>query len=488
MGVRVPPPAPNNTQSRRLRDCFLNTKINIMATVTRENIGTLHDKITVKLAKEDYWPSFEKSLKQYAKQANVPGFRKGMVPAAMVRKMYGQSLFGDEVFRSAGKQLEEYLQQEKLAIFAQPMIMPGFTPSNVDMNNPSEVDFTFEIGIKPEFEIPAINNKTSLTRYKVTVGDKMLEDELERISKRYGTVEDQDAVTSKNNIIYCSYEVSDAEGNVAEGTNKIDDTVTLEKLPAKLQEQLMGKKANESTIIRPSDIAEGDELNAFLKDPLKAGEEAAQQYYKLTITKVGLLKARAFDAELFAQVFPNEEITSEEDFKERIRKELSKEYDRITNERFQNEIYELLVHNTPIDLPVTFLKRWLKEGQEKPKSEEEIENEFPSFDHQLRWQLISDQLILDNKIDVTLAEVNEDIKSRVLSYFGMEAGDDAPWMESYMQKVAQDKKMMDETYRRILFDRLFQTLETKFDVTEQEVSEEEFFKLADPHATHHHHH
>src|SRR5690606_42023812 len=115
-----------------------------MATVTRENIGTLHDKITVKLSKEDYWPSFEKSLKQYAKQANVPGFRKGMVPSGMVRKMYGQSIFGDEVLRTAGKQLEEYLQGEKLAIFAQPMVIPAKEPLNVDMNTPGDVDFDFE--------------------------------------------------------------------------------------------------------------------------------------------------------------------------------------------------------------------------------------------------------------------------------------------------------------------------------------------------------
>src|SRR5690606_14845645 len=106
------------------------------------------------------------------------------------------------------------------------------------------------------------------------------------------------------------------------------------------------------------------------------------QSYKLTVTKVGLLIPRDLDAELFMQVFPNDAITKEEDFRERIRQELNKEYDRITRERLQNEIYEMLVHNTPIQLPVDFLKRWLKEGQEKPKSEAEVEKEFPGFDHQ----------------------------------------------------------------------------------------------------------
>ncbi|KAK6022338.1 bacterial trigger factor protein, partial [Ostertagia ostertagi] len=133
-----------------------------MATVTRENIGNLHDKINVKLAKEDYMPSFEKALKQYAKQANVPGFRKGMVPAGMVKKMYGQNLFGDEVIRSASRQLEQYLNTEKVAIFAQPMIVPNETPVRLDMNAPVDVDFTFEIGVKPDVEIPMLNGAEKL--------------------------------------------------------------------------------------------------------------------------------------------------------------------------------------------------------------------------------------------------------------------------------------------------------------------------------------
>src|SRR6187401_946538 len=99
-----------------------------MATVNRQSIGNLHDKVVVKLSKEDYLPSFEKSLKGYAKQANVPGFRKGMVPAGMVRKMYGQSLFQDEILKSAGKHLEDFLVAEKVAIFGQPMILPSESP------------------------------------------------------------------------------------------------------------------------------------------------------------------------------------------------------------------------------------------------------------------------------------------------------------------------------------------------------------------------
>jgi trigger factor len=461
-----------------------------MATVTRENLGTLHDKITVKLAKEDYMPSFEKNLKQYAKTANVPGFRKGMVPSGMLRKMHGQSVFNEEVVKAAGKQLDNYMREEKMSIFAQPMILPNESMGRLDMNTPVDVDFSFEIGIKPEFEVTAIKNKAKLTRYKINVTDKMMDDEIDRIKRRYGKVESQDVVKDKEDIIYSTYEQCDAEGNVIDADKKIEDTEMLEKMPVKLREMVMGKKAEDTLVFRPMDVSTAEELPGFLKDPLKAGEDAAEHYYKLTITKVGLLVPQELGPELYAQVFQNQEVKDEADFRDKVRVELSREFDRIATERLQNEIYEMLVHNTDIHLPVPFLKRWMREGQEKQRTAQEVENEYGSFEHQLRWQLISDKLMADNDVQVSREEVDKDIKVRVLSYFGLgpDDEDEAPWMDGYMQKISKDEKMLEETYRRLLFGKLFQLLETQFTVEEKEIGEEEFFKLGDAHAAHHHHH
>lgn len=457
-----------------------------MASVTRENIAKLQDKITVKLSKEDFMPSFEKSLKNYAKTANVPGFRKGMVPAGMVKKMYGQSVFNEEVIRTASQQLEDYLRNEKLAIFAKPMLVEGATPQQLDMNAPTDVDFAFEIGIKPEFSIPAIDNKAALTKYKIEVSDTMVADEVARITRRYGKPEDKETVTSKDDVVYVTFEALDAANNVLAAAEKIEDTALLERYPAQLQAMLQGKKAGDNMVIVPANICTEAELSAFLQNPLK-NIEAAQQAYQLTLTKVASIIPAALDETLFMQVFQGAEVKDEAAFREMIRVELGREYERITLERLNNEIYELLVHNTNFDIPVPFLKRWLKEGQEKPKTEAEVEQEFPGFEHQLRWTLISDKLINENNISVSFEEVNEDIKNRVLAYFGMQAGEEAPWMDGYMQKIAKDEKTLNETYQRLMFDRLFQYLHNQFNITEQSIAEEAFFKLQDPHATHHHH-
>lgn len=461
-----------------------------MATVTREQIGNLHDKVTVKLSKEDYYPSFEKSLKQYAKNINMPGFRKGMVPTGMVRKMYGQSIFNDEILRTAGTEVQDYLKNEEVQIFAQPMIMRDGVPATLDMNKPDEeMDFAFEIGLKPDFEITALKNKGAVSKYKVSLSDKVLDDEIERLQRRFGNVGSIDEVNDKENLIYSKFEKCDADGNVAEGTEPQQDTELMDKLPARLQEMLMGKKADDTLVFQPKEVCTEEELPVFMKDSLKMDASEAEQHIKMTITKVGMLEPAEINDEMFKQVFPNADVKDEAAFRELLRTELSKEYDRMSKERLQSEIYEMLVHNTDINLPVDFLKRWLKEGGDKVKTDEEVEKEFPNFDHQLRWTLISDKLINDNNIEVTRDEVLDSVRGQVAAYFGMSAEDaaDTPWMDEYLAKVSKDEKTMDETYRRLLFDKLFNHLNDTMGIEEKEVSEEEFFKLPNPHDAHHSH-
>jgi len=456
-----------------------------MSTVTRENIGTLHDKITVKISKTDYSYPFEKTLRQQTQSITMPGFRKGKAPAGMVKKMYGQSIFTDIVLRTASRKLEEYLGNEKLAIFAQPM--PLALPTHLDMNADDDVDLEFEVGLKPEFEITALTGRPKLTHYNIAVSDKMMDDELGRIAQRFGKTVDQEVIGHKEDLISATFEEGDAAGKIEEYAHTIEDVTPLEKFPVKLQELLMGKHVNDSFVFVPGEVCTEEELADMLKNLLKRGEEVKKSHYKLTVKHIGQLVPHELNTELYLQVFPNEVITTEADFRERISKELSKEFARIANDRMNNDIYELLVHNTAMQLPVPFLKRWMKEGGEKPKTDREVEHEFGGFDHQLRWTLISDKLIIENNIQVSREEVMQDIKTKVLGYFGLDADDDAPWMESYMTKVMKEEKTVDETYRRLLFDKLFVFLHSQFEIEEKEVSEEEFFKIPDAHGHHHHH-
>lgn len=459
-----------------------------MATVTREPIAKLHDKLIVTINKEDYLPSFEKNLKQYGKQANIPGFRKGNVPAGMVKKMFGQSVFTDAVIQQANEQLQQYLNTEKPSIFAQPLPLEN-AGMNFDMNAPQDFVFNFEIGLKPEFEVKPINDKKgSLNKYLINVDDKMLDEEVENIRKRAGKVENPETLEQDSDIVYASYQATDKDGNAAADAAVVEDVVTLDKTPKKLQEMLKGAATGATFTFQPSAVAEGDELKELLKDALKQdpeSKEAADAYYTLTLTKVGRLAPRDLDEAFFEEVFPGQEVKDIEAFRARIKEEMGKEINRIGSDRLQNEIFETLVHGTEIELPVDFLKAWLQKGQEQIKSDEEVAKEWPSFEHQLRWTLISDKLINEYQITVSLEEVKEEMKNRVLAYFGNTAAD-APWLEEYVDKMVNDENTLNETYRRLLMDKLFATIAEKMEVSEKAISLEEFQKLPSAHDAHAH--
>ncbi|MEO6831842.1 MAG: trigger factor [Chitinophagaceae bacterium] len=458
-----------------------------MATISREPIALLTDKVLVKLNKEDYLPKFEKALKGYAKNANVPGFRKGHVPAGMVKKMYGQALFQEEVLREAGDALSEYLRNEKVEILGQPMIMPEASARVLDMSKTDDLEFAFEIGLKPDFKVPAISGDKTLTSYKVKITDGMVNDEADRIAKRYGKVEHPETITHPEHLIYAEYLPCDATGVAQEEAEPIKETTEVKSLPVKLQEMVMGKSAGEKILFSPLEVCSADELVTFATKTLKLNPAQLSEHYELNITQTGQLVPRELDITLFGEIFPNDDILDESAFREKLRAELGKEFDRAGDSRMNDEIYEMLVHTTPFELPENFLKRWLREGQEKPLSAAQVEHDFPGFQHQLRWTLVSDKLIHDNAISVSREEVINDMKGRVLAYFGMDNDEDAPWMDSYMEKMSKDEKTMNETYRQMLFGKLFEFLKTKFKISVKEVDEKEFLNLSSVHDAHHHH-
>ena len=222
-----------------------------MASVTRENIGLLNDKLTVNLSKNDYYNGFEQSLKKYAKTANIPGFRKGMVPAGLVKKMYGQSVFTDEVLRTVEKELNTYLSTEQLDIFAQPLPLDNDARA-LDMNNPADYDFAFEIGLKPAFELDA--KKINVTRYIVTVTDEMVQEEVERQQVRNGKMTEPEAVTSDENVLNVKFIESDKDGNAVEGGISKDNSLLVKYFKESFRKNLIGKKNNDSVVLQPSKL------------------------------------------------------------------------------------------------------------------------------------------------------------------------------------------------------------------------------------------
>lgn len=457
-----------------------------MAAVTRENIGLLHDKLTVKLSKEDYYPSFEKSIKEYSKKANIPGFRKGMVPAGMVKKMYGASVFYDAVIKEVEKEIQNYLTTEKPDFFAQPLPMSSDL-RNLDMNNPVDYEFPFEIGLKPQIDLDLA--KARLTLHKVKVTDEMVNEEVERLQNRHGKMLEPETVTSEDNVLNVSFTETDAEGNPVQDGAAKDNSLLVKYFTPAFQKQLMGKKKDENIVLKLNDAFEEKEREWLIGDLglNKDDSTAGDKYFKMTITKVGLVEKRELNEEFFNEVFPGKEISTEEAFRNELKEEIQKHWGSQSRVQLHDQIYHFLL-DTPIQFPDEFLKNWLKRGGEKEKSEEEVEAEFPSFTNQLKWTLISDKMIRENNLEVTEEELRENMKKEILQYFGQMNPDSyredgTSWIESYIDRMMKDEKQVDASYRRLITDKLFSWAESQVKPSEKEVSPEALTAMQ-----HNHHH
>ncbi len=452
-----------------------------MATVTRENIGLLNDKLTVNLMKDDYLPVFQQSLKKYAKSANLPGFRKGMVPSGLIKKMYGQNVFTEEILRIIEKELNAYLAKEQPDIFAQPLPLES-DARMLDVNDPRDYAFSFEIGLKPSFEIDI--DKISVIRYKIEVTDEMLNDETDRLKIRHGKITEPETITTGENILNVQLTETDKEGNETEGGISKSNSLLLKYFSDPVRTELESKKKDDSIILQISTAFDEKEREWVMSDLglniENAGEE--EKFFKMTITKIGLVEKPIPDEEFFEKVYPGKNIKTEEEFRNTLKAEIEAYNDNKSRKQMHDQIYHYLIDHIQMDFPESFLKRWLLTGNEKPKTAEEAETEYPPFLNQLKWSLISSKLLDDNKIIINPDEIREAAMQHVSSYLGVQAGSGEKWLEDYADRMVQDRKFMESSYFRLQNDKLFSLLEGHVQQTEQTITEKDFAEKL-----HHHH-
>ncbi|WP_298300893.1 trigger factor [Hydrotalea sp.] len=455
-----------------------------MANVTRENLSVLNDKITVTLSKEDYLAGFEKSLKKYAKTANIPGFRKGMIPAGLIKKMYGQSVFSEEVMRQVEKSLLDYLENAKVDIFAQPLPLENNSPT-LDMNNPTDYSFSFEIGLKPEVAIDV--TKLNVKQYQVTVTDEMVEQEIDRLQVHNGKMTEPETVTGDDNVLNVKFVETDNEGNDLESGITKENSLLVKYFTEKFRKNLIGKKAGDTVDLQLKKAFDDKEMEFILSDlGLEKGKkEEESKYFKLHITKVGLVERPELNEAFFETVYPGKAIATTDEFKKAVKSEIDNYYEAQVLNQVHDQIYHQLLAHANFQFPDSFLKRWLQVSGAKPKTNEEVETEFPTFKEQLKWTLISNQLRVEHKIEVLPDDIRNLAKQQLLQYLGgqINMGDNQQWVEDYANRMMQDRKFMEDSYHRIATEKMFTAVAEKVKKTEEAISAEDFAAKL-----HHHHH
>ena len=447
-----------------------------MAQITKKNLGLLHDKVTITLHKDDYMPNVEKTLKKYAKTANVQGFRAGMVPVGIIKKMHGKDVLADELSKIASAKLDAYIKENNIKFLGHPMSNQLKEELNIETAN--DFHFEFEIGLQPDFQLNIPNGKSDLVEYKINVNDELLEKEISYEQTRHGKSEEAETMTT-DDVIQLELKADAFEKNIHLLVSKIKNEA--------IKNQLLATKKDE-TIAFDLLKAFDNDAEEIIHNILNISHEEINAInfstMQVTLKKIFRLNKAEANQELFDKVFAGRNITTLEDFKVELRKELENVYARETERKANIDLQKYLVSNTAMQFPADFLKRWIQTVSKNPMTEEEVNTGFDSFTEDLKWTLIKNRIVIENNLQVNDA----DIKSKVMDYL-REAykGMDDAMLEGIAQRIMSNEKEAEYMIDNLINERVFNFLREKTTFNKKEITFEEFDSLVNPHKHHHHH-
>ncbi len=434
--------------------------------ITKEQIDDLNAVVTVAITKDDYQDKVDKILKDYKKQANIPGFRKGQVPLGLIKKQYGKSILVDEVNKLLQDNLNKYLTEEKLDVLGNPLPKQQ---DNFNWEN-EELAFEFELGLAPDFKV-SLDTKKPITRYKIVADKKMVNEQVERIQKQYGKLVSKTEVNKKDEIT----------GTFINEEEEIDNKATLEldKIKSKKAlEALKGKKVGDSITVNTKGLFKEDYL---LSSALGVSQEKAKNLaieVTFTIAEINEREPAELNQELFDKLFGEGKITSEKEMKERIKEDSEKQFEQQADQKLLNDVTEYFIDNTKFELPSEFLTKWIRMTGEEPLTEDQANAEYEKSEKGLRYQLIEGKIIEENGIQLQFEELKEFAKGFIRSQMA-QYGQLNPQEEELDNIAARVLGNQDEAKRlseQLMSQKLLNLYKEKANLKTKEMNYEDFIK------------
>ena len=445
--------------------------------IIQEKVDDLNAIIKVKVSPEDYKEKYDEGLKHYRKNVTLPGFRPGNVPMGLIRKKYGPSILAEEMNKLVNDQLYGHIKENDLNILGNPLPKDG-EPSG-DWQNPSDFEFSYEVGLAPDFKLK-ISAKDKYDYYLVKVEGEMLEKEIDNMRRRYGTLSPVEE-SGDTDLILGQFVELDENDEPKQGGIMHSASVSVEYLDdADAKEQLTGVKVGETLTVDPHKLSKGDtDLAAMLG--IKSEEVMLiNTNFHYTITEIKRMELAEMNQEFFDKIFNDGSVTSEEELRDKIGGDLGRMFIRDSDRMFKRDVSEALVEKLKLPLPDEFLKRWISKTNENPVTMEQIESEYEAYSNGLRWQLIENKIIRENEIKVEQEEVLAYTKGLIANNFaqyGMPVPEDAE-LSKNAENVLQNQEEAQRIYQQLYDGKILEFFKNTVKLNEKEVSYDEFVKLA----------
>ncbi len=442
--------------------------------IVRKDADALNITLELTLEPSDYAQKFESELKKYKNTAQMKGFRKGMTPMSVIKKMYGKSILSDVVNDTLQNKLFGYIDEQKLNYLGQPL--PNREDNfvfNLDVNNLQEYKFSFDLGLAPDFTVKGVSSSDKYTYYDVSIGDKLIDDELNAMRRRYGKrVEATDTIQNMDMVKMDAVEM-DGDTEKENGW-KTDVSVLVDIIKDEdVKKEILTKKVGDTIIFDVYKLEDKDKAHVD-KYILKKGEEDSENgsIFKGTITEVSRVEPADLNDEFF-QIFGDESVTDEESVRAYLGKDIKSYYDNQAMQFMYREIMDALMDNNNIDLPETFLKKYLKETNENI-SDEVLEAEFDAFAKNMKWSLQKSKLASEYGIEVQEEDLKRHFTNSVFSYMRNYGNMDYSFITQTVDRLMKDKEQVNKAYEEILADRIFVKIGEIVNRDIIEISQEDF--------------
>lgn len=451
--------------------------------ITKEVIADNNELLRIQLKPEDYNPVINKEIKKTAKTVQIPGFRPGHVPEQLVRSRYGKAILVDEVNRMVIDALYKYFEDNKMDVIGQPLPVHSENGKN-SFDNPGDFEFTFEIGLKPKFEIP-LPPKKAVDFFVIKVNENEINKEMERLRERYGEVTNPETADEQCYLQF-AFTSSDENGNAEE--NPVQSTAWIKADAIKdntIRNKILALKKGESITVNLLQAAGSfAEVSALINKKMEEIENRSP-FYHAELKVIEKTIPAELNQELFDKIYGKDVVTNVESLREKISEAIAREYRSESEHKFHHDIKDVLVDECNITLPDSFLKKWIAGNSEKPVSPDDIEKHYRHYAYDMKWMLIRNELTATNNITVTEEELKNYARHYVMRMFmqyGLTSFDNVN-LEPMADRYLQDEKNRNDAENNLIERKVFELLAQKVNKNEKQVTLDEFLEIV---KNHHH--
>jgi len=444
--------------------------------ISFEKQDAVNGELTVVVSPEDYQEKYAKSLKDYAKKAQMPGFRAGHVPMGLVKKQMGPALLMDTVNMLLQENLFNYIREEKIEMLGEPI--PAEENNDVAIAEGNEFTFKFGIALAPEFDL-ALGKKDKVAYYRVQVDDKQVEDQVNVYRQRGGKYDKVESYID-NDMLKGNIAELDAKGEeVAEGV-KAEAVVMLPKyFKSDDQKKLFdGKKVGDTVVFNPSKAYDGSESE--LGYLLHVEKEKAKEYtgdFAYTITEITRYMPGPVDQKLFDDIYPGAGITSEGEFKAKIKEGIQEQFDKDADYKFLLDVRKYCADKVgKLQFPDEKLKTIMNANT---KDEAKVEENYDKSIEELTWHLMKEKLVAQTGVKVEDTDVRhmaEEVTKMRFAQYGM-LNIPQEYIDNAVKEMLKSRESVDNLIDRTIELKLGTALKDVVTLDEKSVTSEEFNKL-----------